>query len=125
MFSYSSIFFKALFCPISLVKEILTPPFRMTVILFPLLLPPERERMERERVMCHFSKSPRWDSGHIIQSLQGALLYRNFYPRLKFLFQRDFQNIGLLVYWSISKSVIFVLIHVFLQFVAEKKLFSK
>ena len=40
--------YRALFCPIPLVKEILTPPFRMTVILYPLLLPAERERMERE-----------------------------------------------------------------------------
>jgi len=40
--------YRALFYSISLVKEILTPPFRMTVILFPLLLPSERERMGRE-----------------------------------------------------------------------------
>jgi len=40
---------KALFCPVPLVKETLTAPFRMTVILFPLLLPSERERMESER----------------------------------------------------------------------------
>ena len=98
--------YKALFCPISLVKEILTPPLRMTLILFPLLLPPERERMERERVMCHFSKSPRWDSGHIIKSLQGARLYRNFIP-VSYSFSKETSKI--LVYWSVSKSVTFVL----------------
>jgi hypothetical protein len=58
-----------------------------------VLLLPERERMERERerVMGHFSKSPRWDSGHIIQSLHGARQY-NFYPRSLFRFRRKFQN---------------------------------
>jgi hypothetical protein len=45
--------------------------------------------------MGHFSKSSRWDSGHIIQTLHGARPYRNFYPSLSFHFQRDFQNIGL------------------------------